>query len=130
MDRPDLFRVTAAGLYSEAGDFFVDPLPEADAVIFGQVLHDWGEARVRELLEHSFQALRPGGSLIIHDAHINPSKTGPLPVAEYSVLLMHFTDGKCYAVSELEPWLQAAGFVDTRFVPTTAERSLIVARKR
>jgi SAM-dependent methyltransferase len=111
-------------------DMFRDPWPgDCDVHLFSNVLHDWSEAHVRDLLGRSFQSLRTGGFVIIHDAHINAEKTGPLPVAEYSVLLMHFTEGKCYAVSELEPWLEDAGFVDTRFAPTAAERSLVVARK-
>jgi hypothetical protein len=39
---------------------------------------------------------------MIHDAHINAAKNGPLPVAEYSVLLMFASEGKCYSISEME----------------------------
>jgi O-methyltransferase domain len=27
------------------GDFFNDPLPRADVLIMGRILHDWGEAK-------------------------------------------------------------------------------------
>jgi hypothetical protein len=52
-------------------------------------------------LAASSAALPPGGLLVIHDAHLNADKTGPLPVAAYSALLMSVTEGKCYATSEI-----------------------------
>jgi hypothetical protein len=59
-------------------------------------------------LAASSAALPPGGLLVIHDAHLNADKTGPLPVAAYSALLMSVTEGKCYATSEMETLLTAA----------------------
>ena len=38
-----------------------------------------------------YAALAKDGLLVIHDAFLNREKTGPLHVAEYSVLLAHFT---------------------------------------
>lgn len=113
-----------------AADMFSDDWPtDCDAHLYSNVFHDWGETRVRELIERSHRLLRPEGSIVIHDAHINPGKTGPLPVAEYSVLLMHFTEGKCYSVKEIEHLLTEAGFADVEYAPTTAERSIVTARK-
>ncbi len=66
-----------------------------------------GRARGRHLLAASSGTLPPGGLLVIHDAFINADKTGPMPVAEYSVLLMHASQGKCYATSEYERMLAA-----------------------
>ena len=73
--------------------------------------------------------LAPGGLLVVHDAHINTDKTGPLHVAEYSALLMHITEGKCYSIAEMETYLTEVGFVEPKFIPTAAARSLITARK-
>ena len=56
----------------------------------------------------SSAALPPGGLLVIQDAHLNADKTGPLPVAAYSALVMSVTEGKCYATSEMETLLTAA----------------------
>ena len=67
--------------------------------------------------------------LAIHDAHINAEKSGPLPVAEYSVILMHSTEGKCYSVAEMNGYLAEAGFVEMEHHPTAADRSVIIARK-
>jgi len=84
-----------------------DPFPAGhDLHPFSHVLHDWGEQQVRELFAASFAALAPGGWLIDHDTHLNAEKTGPLPVAEYSVFLMHATPGTCWAVDELKGFLE------------------------
>lgn len=60
------------------------------------------------------QALRrrlaSGGWVVDHDAHVSRDKTGPLPVARDSVLLMHTTAGKCWSVAELEAMMEQVGF--------------------
>jgi hypothetical protein len=66
---------------------------------------------------------------MIQDAHINAAKNGPLPVADYSVLLMFASEGKCYSISEMEELLEATGFSEMEYVPTFANRSVIIGEK-
>jgi SAM-dependent methyltransferase len=114
----------------QVGDMFSDPFPpDCDIHLFSNVLHDWDVERVQQLLEKSFATLPPGGLIVIHDAHINADKTGPLPVAAYSALLMTITEGKCYSEKEMSDYLTCAGFSGTTFSPTAADRSIILARK-
>lgn len=113
-----------------AGDMFSDPLPvDCDVHLFSNVLHDWDIEEVRKLLATSYAALPSSGLLIIHDAFIDEDKSGPLPVAEYSALLMHSTQGKCYATSEYRDYLQEAGFEDIVYQDTAADRGIMTARK-
>jgi SAM-dependent methyltransferase len=115
----------------QIGDMFSDPFPaDCDIHLFSNVLHDWEFDRVQLLLEKSFTSLQPGGMLVIHDAHINADKTGPLPVAAYSALLMTITEGKCYSEKELSDFLTATGFSAITFSPTAADRSIIIAHKQ
>jgi predicted O-methyltransferase YrrM len=112
-----------------SGDMF-EGLPVGyDVHLFSHVLHDWDELAVRTLLQRSFDTLPPGGMIAVHDAHLNAEKTGPLPVSEYSVLLMFSTEGKCYSVGEMEALLGEVGFSEMRYVPTVAYRSLVTAKK-
>lgn len=112
------------------GDMFADPLPvEFDLHLFSNVLHDWDENGVKQLLAKSSAALPAGGMIVIHDAHINADKTGPLPVAAYSALLMTITEGRCYSEKEMAGYLTEAGFGDIAYAPTAADRSVITARK-
>src|SRR6185295_9766137 len=85
-----------------AGDMLASEFPAGcDAHLISNVLHDWDEPVVKQLLAKSHRALAPGGLLVIHDMHLNADKTGPLPVAKYSALLMHSTEGRCYSVGEI-----------------------------
>jgi len=69
-----------------AGDMLDGPLPgHADVHLYSNVLHDWDEPVVRQLIAASFAALPAGGLIVIHDAFLNAAKDGPLHVAEYSV---------------------------------------------
>ncbi len=113
-----------------AGDMFKDPLPRGyDLHLYSNVLHDWDVEKVRPLLAASFAALESGGMLVVHDAHLNADKTGPLPVAKYSALLMAITEGKCYSTAEMEALLTEAGFETINYLPTVADRSVITAVK-
>ena len=101
-----------------------------DAHLISNVLHDWDEPIVLQLLGSSAEALPNNGLLIIHDAFLNEDKSGPLPVAAYSVLLMHATEGRCYGVGEMRGWLTELGFTDIHFQPTAADRGVMTARKK
>jgi hypothetical protein len=48
-------RVTAVG-----GDFFADPLPKADIITMGMILHDWNLEKKRMLIRKAYEALPPG----------------------------------------------------------------------
>lgn len=113
-----------------AGDMLADPLPRGhDLHLYSNVLHDWDVPIVRDLLARSFAALPAGGRLLIHDAFLNRDKSGPLHVAEYSVMLMHATQGRCYGTGEMEEWLTAAGFTDCLELPGGAARGGLIATK-
>ncbi|WP_185981858.1 methyltransferase [Skermania sp. ID1734] len=112
------------------GDMFADPLPSGhDAHLYSQVLHDWAAEQVEHLLASSYAALPAGGWLIDHDTHLNADKRGPLPVAEYSVLLMHSTRGKCWSTAELAEMAERVGFVDVSHRTTVCDRGVLLARK-
>lgn len=112
------------------GDMLAEPLPGGhDLHLYSNVLHDWDVPVVRQLLVRSWEALPSGGQLLIHDAFLNRFKSGPLHVAEYSVMLMHATQGRCYGVGEMEDLLSEVGFSEFREIPGGAARSGLLARK-
>jgi len=111
-----------------AGDILRGELPtDADVHLLSNVVHDWGAEEVLELLRASYRALPAGGRIAIHDALLDEGNA--LAVAEYSVLLMVYTAGRCYAATEIEDLLARAGFVRATRVPTAANRSVVVAHK-
>lgn len=111
------------------GNMF-DGLPAGfDVHLYSNVLHDWGVAEVKKLLAVSRDALPSGGMLIIHDAFINADKTGPMHVAEYSALLMHSTQGKCYSTAEYADLLRETGFKPGDYHDTVAGRGFMTATR-
>jgi len=113
-----------------AGDMFKDAWPSGfDVHLLSNVLHDWDEPVVRDLLAKSHAALPSGGLLLIHDAFLNAEKTGPLHVAEYSALLMQITEGKCYSVAEMRTYLNELGFDWLDHQTTAVARGFVLARK-
>jgi 3-hydroxy-5-methyl-1-naphthoate 3-O-methyltransferase len=113
-----------------AGDMLEGALPGgADVHLYSNVLHDWDEPVVRQLIVKSFEALAPGGLLVIHDAFLNAAKDGPLHVAEYSVLLMHSSEGRCYSTREMAGYLTDAGFREPVYRDTEAARGVMFATK-
>jgi hypothetical protein len=111
-----------------AGDIFSGALPEGyDVHLWSNALHDWDSATVKQLLAKSFEALPVGGMVVIHDSHTNRKKTGPLPVANYSVFLMTSTEGKCYSIAEMEAFLAGVRFRDAACHDTVLSHSVITA---
>ena len=72
-------------------------------------------------------ALENGGLLIIHEAFIHDDKTGPLPVAEYSALLMNICQGKCYTPAEYGAVLVELNFEVGDYHDTIADRGFMTA---
>jgi 3-hydroxy-5-methyl-1-naphthoate 3-O-methyltransferase len=139
LEKPPVDRIAARAIADRgcservnvvAADMLRDPLPEdADVHLYSNVLHDWDEPVVRQLIVKSFKALPPGGLLVIHDAFLNAAKNGPLHVAEYSVLLMHSSEGRCYSTRELEQYLTDAGFRGAAYRDTAAARGVMTASR-
>jgi len=111
------------------GDIFQAWPQGYDVHLISNVLHDWDEPQVRELIAKSAAALPKGGLLVVHDMHINAEKSGPLHVAEYSALLMNITEGKCYSIGEMRSYFSEAGLDWVDHQPTAAGRSFILAQK-
>jgi SAM-dependent methyltransferase len=113
-----------------AGDMFEGELPGGfDVILLSNVLHDWDDPVAGALLAKAARALSPGGLLLVHDAFLEADKRGPLPVAQYSALLMHSTEGRCFSVGEVRRWLEPNGLVWRGHYPTAVDRSVIIAAK-
>ena len=100
-----------------------------DILLLSNVLHDWDDPVAEALLAKAARALPSGGLLLIHDAFLDAKKTGPLPVALYSALLMHSTEGRCFSVGEMRVWLERYGLEWQSHDACAVDRSVVVARK-
>ncbi|MBW2622381.1 MAG: hypothetical protein JRD68_05705, partial [Deltaproteobacteria bacterium] len=107
---------------TQTGDFMVDELPAgADLVSIIGNLHAYTLEETEFLIDKAFQAISPGGSMIIIDYMLNEEKTGPLEAALYH--LMSATRGNkgwVKSVAEVSEFMSQAGAVDIdihEFIP-------------
>lgn len=138
-DRPQVLKVArefaeAAGvadrLRLEPGDMFADRVPEGcDVILLSNILHDWDVPECRTLVSRLASALPKGGRLLIHDAFLNDSLDGPLPIAMYSANLFCVTEGRCYSAAEYGAWLAEAGLRPETVIPTLVHCGVLPAMK-
>ncbi len=108
-------------------DMFEDSFPEGyDIHLLSNVLHDWDFPEIHRIVAASAKSLKKGSLLIAHEAFLNDDKDGPLPVIEYSAILMHATQGRCYSLTDLEPIFKEHGFQFIERFDTAADRSALI----
>ncbi len=112
------------------GDMLTDPLPQTDLLLAASLFHDWPEETCQLLANRFAGALRPDGELWAHDAFLNDTLDGPLPVTDYSAQLFWVTKGRCYSRAEYRKWFRQAGLATPdETIPTQMDYSLIRATK-
>jgi SAM-dependent methyltransferase len=112
------------------GDFFKDPLPEADVLVFGHVLHNWSTDDRRTLLRKAHAAVRPGGAVVIYDPMVSNSRPPLYATLAALSMLVWSAGGGEYSVGECHAWLREAGFQPETVGPEdTPDDVLVVGRK-
>ena len=81
------------------------------------------------MAKKSFDALRPGGWVCLHEMLLNESKDGPLVTACMSIAMILHERGKQYTSTELSSILTAVGFSDFKVTSVFGYYSLVTARK-
>jgi len=111
------------------GDFFTDELPAADVIILGHVLHDWSPAQRRFLVAKAFQAVNPGGALLVYDAMLTSEPTDLARILVSINMLLVTEDGSEYTVDEGRQWFAEADCTDVQVHPLGQTDTLLVGRK-
>lgn len=111
------------------GNFFADPLPTADVLILGRVLHDWSVPQRELLIRKAHAALPARGALIVYEAFIDDSRRKPGGLLSSLNMLLQTTDGSEFTTHQCGAWMQEAGFVGTRVIPLTDTHAAVVGTK-
>jgi len=111
------------------GDFFIDPLPAADVVLMGHVLHDWDEAQRRGLVHKAYDAVRPGGALLVYDRMLDDERSRVENLVISLDMLLVSTGGSEYTSGELRGHAESAGFTTVTARPLGDFDTLMVCRK-
>ena len=112
------------------GDFFVDPLPPADVLVMGHILHDWSLEEKLMLLRKAYEALADGGALIVYDAIIDDDRRANTFGLLMSLNMLFETQGGSdYTGADCRSWMAEAGFRDSYVEPLVGPDSMVVGLK-
>ncbi|HSN21104.1 MAG TPA: methyltransferase, partial [Usitatibacter sp.] len=126
--------IEAAGLASRievaAGDFFRDPLPRADVVTMGNILHDWNLETKKLLIRKAYEALPAGGAFVAIENVIDDARRENAFGLLMSLnMLVELGDGFDYTGAQFREWCAEAGFRRCEIVPLAGPASAAIAYK-
>ncbi len=114
----------------QGGSFFTDPLPTADVITMGHILHDWDLDQKRMLIGKAYQALPPGGALVVFEALIDDDRSKNAFGLLMSLnMLIETPGGFDYSGADCRGWLKDAGFKETRVEHLVGPDSMAIGIK-
>ncbi|MEO1017929.1 MAG: methyltransferase [Pseudomonadota bacterium] len=127
-------KIEAAGLGDRidavAGDFFADPLPPADVITMGMILHDWNLERKKLLVQKAYDALPEGGAFVVIESLIDDARrTNTFGLFLSLTMLIEFGDAFDYSGAEFIAWCREAGFKRFEIIPLEGPASAAIAYK-
>jgi SAM-dependent methyltransferase len=103
-----------------AGDFHTDGLPGGcDLALLSAIIHQNNPEENIALYKKIYDALKPGGTLLIRDHIMDGSRTLPAPGALFAInMLVNTAGGDSYTFAEVKNALKKAGFIDIKLLRT------------
>jgi hypothetical protein len=126
--------IAAAGLSDRvtvaSGDFFTEPLPKADVITMGLILHDWNLERKMDLIRSAYDALPAGGAFIIIENIIDDARRENAFGLMMSLnMLIEFGDAFDFTGADFAGWCREVGFREIEIVPLVGPASAGIAYK-
>jgi hypothetical protein len=126
--------IAAAGLTNRiapaSGDFFKDPLPKADIITMGMILHDWNLEKKMHLIRAAYDALPSGGALVAIEALIDDARRENIQGILMSLnMLIEFGDAFDYTGADFRKWCGEVGFKRFEAIHLAGASSAAVAYK-
>jgi hypothetical protein len=110
-----------------AGSFFKQPLPQADVILMGHILHDWGIDDKRMLIRKAYDALSDGGALIVYEALIDDDRSKNAFGLMMSLnMLIESSAGFDFTGADCQGWMKGAGFRETRVEHLVGPDSMVI----
>lgn len=111
-------------------DFFVDPIPPADVVTMGMILHDWNLDKKMHLIRAAYDALPEGGAFIVVENLIDDARRENLFGLMMSLnMLIEFGDAFDFTGADFAGWCREVGFRRTEVMPLAGPASAGIAYK-
>jgi hypothetical protein len=94
-----------------SGDFLKEPLPKADVITMGMILHDWNLEKKKHLVRLAYDALPPGGAFIAIENLIDDERRKNAFGLMMSLnMLIEFGDAFDFTGADFWAWCREAGF--------------------
>ena len=127
-------RIAAAGLADRITarplDFFAEPLPKADVITMGLILHDWNLEKKMHLIRAAYDALPAGGAFIVIENLIDDARRENAFGLMMSLnMLIEFGDAFDFTGTDFSRWCREVGFSRTEVIPLGGPASAGVAYK-
>jgi SAM-dependent methyltransferase len=121
-----------ARVHTRVGDLRTDHLGEGyDLVLVSAICHMLDEKENAHLIARCYDALAPGGRLVIQEFILDPDKCGPQSAALFSLnMLVGTRAGASYSEPEYTAWIEAAGFTAVRRVRMPGPAGLMIGTRR
>jgi len=118
-------RVTAVTL-----DFFAEPIPQADVITMGLILHDWNLEKKMHLIKAAYDAVKPGGAFVVIENLIDDARRENAFGLMMSLnMLIEFGDAFDYTGADFDRWCKSVGFTRTEVIPLAGPASAGIAYK-
>ena len=125
----DSFGLTDRVTFSD-GDFFTDPLPRADVIALGHILHDWDLEQKQQLLANVYEALPEGGAAVVFESIIDDDRRQNAFGLLMSLnMLIETPGGFDYTGADCQRWMHEAGFTETYVEHLAGPDSMVVGIK-
>jgi hypothetical protein len=113
-----------------AHDFFKDPIPSADVITMGNILHGMTEEVKKETIKKVYDALPANGVFIVIENLIdNERRQNTFGLLMSLNMLIENGDAFDYTMNDFDGWAKQAGFNRTEIIPLTGPTSAAVAYK-
>ena len=113
-----------------AGDFSKDPLPYADILTMGMILHDWNLDNKKMLIGKAYEALPEGGAFVVIENIIDDDrKENAFGLMMSLNMLIEFGDAFDFTGADFTSWCKEVGFKTTNIIPLGGPASAAVAFK-
>lgn len=107
-----------------------EPLPEADVLIMGHMLHGWDLATKELLVRKAYEALPEGGALLVFDAVIDDERRHNAFGLLMSLnMLIEEPGGFDYTGADCQGWMLDAGFREAYVEHLEGPDSMVVGLK-
>jgi hypothetical protein len=117
-------------VHFQPGSFFDQPIPSADVVMMGHILHDWDLPTKSMLVRKAYEALPTGGAFIVYDSIIDDDRSKNAFGLLCSLnMLIETSGGFDYTGADCMGWMQQAGFHSTRVEHLLGPESMVVGIK-